>query len=227
MDISDKRHCWKVWKEGTISTRKLKSCLFPAAMWGQVQSRIRGILGIQFFSLVFREERQRKILGRRGGRKRRAKSAPPFTSISSFCLMLWKRTVKVTAIPCCVGAFICKKKLANSLSLQGFIQNSSWGFWQLQVSFEAVFRFFPMFCLLSVTIYLNHNVAGFPTNPWSLSCSSQHSPCSQSGPSMSNCCGNLQLCRLKSGFLCWGGGVALAFGYECFSVIAYLLTLAV
>lgn len=63
-----------------------------------------GCFGRIVFFLVFREERQRKILGWRGGRKWRAKSAPPFTLISSFSLMLWKRMVKVTAIPCCIGA---------------------------------------------------------------------------------------------------------------------------
>lgn len=90
----------------------------------------------------------------------------------------------------------------------------------------SFFLFF--FFLLSVTIHLNHTVAGFPSYPWSLSCCSQHCPYSQSGPSQRNSCGFVLTlsgsCRFLCGpvynFLgamssqdwlicCWGGGVAL------------------
>lgn len=104
--------------------------------------------------LVFREERQRKILGQRGGRKRRAKSAPPFTLISSFCVMLWKRTVKVTAIPCSVGAFLKKIIiiLAGNSGLQGFMQTLLEVFGSSRDPLRLSSVFFPMLCQLSVTI---------------------------------------------------------------------------
>lgn len=99
-----------------------------------------------FVFLVFWEEHQRKILGQRGGRKRRAKSAPPFTSISSLSLMLWKRMVKVTAIPFCVGA-LKKKTLTSNPSSQGFMQSLAevFGSSMNPLRLSLVFLFFRCF----------------------------------------------------------------------------------
>ena len=102
MDIGD-RDIIQSLKRGNDIYKEVKvlfvSCSCPKQDPGHF-----GCIVCFLFLLVFWEERQRKILGQRGGRKRRAKSAPPFASISSLSLMLWKGMVKVTAIPCCVGA---------------------------------------------------------------------------------------------------------------------------